>query len=87
MSESNLSLSSSILLLAAITLHDVERCNCSRGVALSREPGPHTQFKSQFDLIGDAEGIVDLGAELANRAFELGVPDSNRTVLKLRVFL
>jgi len=56
-------------------------------VLRSREPGPHTQFKSQIDLIGDAEGIVDLGAELANRAFELDVPDSNRTVLKLRVFL
>jgi hypothetical protein len=55
--------------------------------AVSQEPGPQTQLKSEFDPIGNAECIVDLDPEVANRVFELDVPNSNRTALKLRAFL
>jgi hypothetical protein len=36
---------------------------------------PTSLLRSQLDLLGDAEHVIDLDAEVANRAFELRVPE------------
>jgi hypothetical protein len=38
---------------------------------------------SEFDLLRDAEGVVDLDAEIAHGAFELGMPERVGFILRI----
>ena len=43
--------------------------------------------KSEFDLLRDAQCVVDFDAEVADGAFQLRVPEECCTALKFPVFL
>jgi hypothetical protein len=39
-----------------------------------RSPGPQTPIRLEFDLLRDAEGVIHLNPEIADRALQLRVP-------------